>query len=257
MILMILLLLFAFLSGMVMMFAPCIWPILPIILSAGTDGERRPLGIVTGLVVSFSVFTLLFTYILSVVPLHPDTFRFLAACIIALLGLTMLVPALGHLVDVWLGQLSRFGGTLVTKKQGFKGGLVTGAALGVVWSPCAGPILATVGALAATQPLSLSLVLVTLAFALGFALPLYGLALLGQHLLTRTRALSRYTGVIRQVFGMAVILSALAIYTGYDLVLQARFSEFCAENGINFLSSFQTNPIVTEELEALREQGNH
>ncbi len=254
---MILLFLFAFLSGMVMILAPCIWPILPIILSSGTGGERRPLGIVTGLVVSFSIFTLLFSYILSVVPLHPDTFRLIAALLIALLGLTMLVPALGQLLDVWIGRFSHMSGGVVSKKQGFKGGFVAGAALGVVWSPCAGPILATVGTLAATQSLSLPLVLVTLSFTLGFALPLYGLALVGQHLLTRTRALSPYTGIIRQVFGVAVILSALAIYTGYDLVLQTKFSEFCAENGINFLSSFQTNPIVKEELEALREGGSH
>lgn len=250
---MLLLLLFAFLSGVVTIFAPCIWPILPIILSSGVSGgEKKPLGVVTGLMVSFTVFTLTLSYILKVVPIDPDTLRLFAVAIISLLGFTLVVPALGRLLEGWVSRLSNSGGSLFQKRDGFKGGFITGFALGVVWSPCAGPILATVATLAATQTLNLSIILVTVSFVLGVGVPLFILAFLGQHILTRTRVLSPYTARIQQVFGVIMIASAVAIYTGYDQVLQIKFAEFCSANGITFLDRFQTNSTVTTALEELR-----
>lgn len=252
-----LLLLFAFLSGVVTIFAPCIWPILPIILSSGVSGgERRPVGIVAGLVLSFTFFTLALSYILKFIPIDPDTLRLLAVAVISFLGLTLVVPAFGKILEGYVSRLSSVGGGMFNKGTGFKGGFVTGFALGVVWSPCAGPILATVATLAATQTLNLSIVLVTVAFVLGVGVPLLILAVLGRHILTKTRSLSKYTGRIQQVFGVVMILSALAIYTGYDLKLQARFAEFCSANGITFLDRFQTNAAVTEALDDLREKKN-
>lgn len=245
-----LLLLFAFLSGLVIVLAPCVWPILPIIFSAGAGGKRQPLGMVVGLVLSLSLFTLLITTLLRIVPISPESLRTFAALLILLFGMMLIVPGLGHRLEMLFSRLSWF--RMPKRRAGWKGGLVTGAAIGILWSPCAGPILATVGSLAATQSLSPILVLVMIAFALGVALPLYGLSLLSQHLLTETRVLSPYIGRIRQLFGVLVVLSALTLFTGYDVVLQERFVEFCSQNGLNFLSQFQTNPIVTDELESLR-----
>lgn len=248
-----LLLLFAFLSGVVTIFAPCIWPILPIILSAGVSGgERRPLGIVVGLMMSFTVFTLTLSYILKVIPIDPDTLRLVAVAVISLLGVTLLIPVFGRKLEGLMSRLSAVGGVGVQGRTGFKGGFLTGFALGIVWSPCAGPILATVAAIAATQTINFAVVLVTVAFVFGVGIPLFILALLGRHVLVRTRVLSPYTGRIQQVFGAIMIFSAVAIYTGYDQVLQLRFAEFCSANGITFFDRFQTNAAVTMELERLR-----
>ncbi|MFA9262552.1 MAG: cytochrome c biogenesis protein DipZ [Undibacterium sp.] len=249
---MLLLILFAFLSGIVTIFAPCIWPILPIILSAGVSGgEKKPLGVVAGLMVSFTVFTLALSYILKVVPIDPNTLRLFAVAVITFLGLVLIVPALGRRLEAFVRRLTSRGG-FMRGGSGFKGGFITGFALGIVWSPCAGPILATVATLAATQTLNLSIVLVTLAFVLGVGLPLFVLALLGQRILTRTRSLSPYTARIQQVFGVVMILAALAIYTGYDQTLQLRFANFCSANGITFLDRIQNNTAVTEALDTLR-----
>lgn len=250
---MILLIFFAFLSGVVTIFAPCIWPILPIVLSAGASGgERRPLGIVTGLMVSFTVFTLTLSYILKIIPIDPDMFRLLAVVTLSLLGVTLIVPRFGRKLEMIVSRWSTVGGGMLGRRHGFKGGFLTGFALGIAWSPCAGPILATVAAVAATQPLTLSVILVTLAFVFGVGLPLFALALLGRHVLTRTKVLSPYIGHIQQAFGVIMIVSALALYTGMDQVLQTKFSQFCSSNGITFFDRFQTNPIVTDELENLR-----
>ncbi|MBP9728461.1 MAG: cytochrome c biogenesis protein CcdA [Candidatus Moranbacteria bacterium] len=250
---MILLIFFAFLSGVVTIFSPCIWPILPIVLSATVSGgERKPLGIIMGLMFSFTLFTLLITSLLKVVPVSADAFRLMAVVVISVMGLSLVVPAMGRYIESLISRLSERSGGRLQKRQGFKGGFVTGFALGIVWSPCAGPILATVATVAATQTLSIAVVLVTVAFVLGVGIPLFILALLGQHLLIRTRALSVYTQRIQQVFGVVMIVSAIALYLGFDIFLQTKFSEFCTQNGITIFDQFQTNPLVTDELEILR-----
>jgi cytochrome c biogenesis protein CcdA len=105
------LLLFAFLSGVVTIFAPCIWPILPIVLSAGASGgERKPLGIVVGLSVSFMLITLALASLVRVIPFDPNVLRLLAVGIIALLGLTLIIPALGARLEAWVSRLGGLGG---------------------------------------------------------------------------------------------------------------------------------------------------
>lgn len=244
---------FAFLSGMVTIAAPCIWPILPIVLSAGaTGGKRRPLGIVTGLVVSFTAVTLALASIVRVLPIDPDSLRLLAVAVIGLLGVSLLVPAIGVRLEAAVSRLSsRFGGAS-GKGEGFKGGFLAGLALGIVWSPCAGPILAAVATLAATRAVSFEAVLVTIAFGIGIAIPLYLFALLGRRLITANQFLRRYTGRIQQGFGAVMILAALAIYTGYDKILQATILDTFPNYG-NFLTGIEERADVTESLSRLRE----
>lgn len=247
------LILFAFLSGVVTIFAPCIWPILPIVLSAGaTGGERKPIGIVTGLAVSFMLATLALTYIVRVIPFDPESLRLFAVSVIALLGLTLIIPALGVYLEGFVSRLASVGGRFTNNSgTGFWGGFFTGFALGLVWSPCAGPILATIATLAATQAVSFQVVLITLAFALGVSLPLFVLALLGNKVLTKTRVLAPYTQRIQQAFGLIMILAALAIYTGYDKTLQTRILDTFPSYE-SFLNGLEKNDAVKQELDELK-----
>jgi cytochrome c biogenesis protein CcdA/thiol-disulfide isomerase/thioredoxin len=248
------LLFFAFLSGMVTIAAPCIWPILPIVLSAGaTGGRRRPLGIVAGLVLSFTVVTLALSSLVRVLPIDPESLRLLAVVVIGILGISLLVPAIGARLEAAVSRLSgRFGG-VSQEGEGFKGGFLAGLALGVVWSPCAGPILAAVATLAATRAVTFEAVLVTLAFGIGIAIPLFLFALFGQKLFSANRFLRAYTGRIQQVFGGIMILAALAIWGGYDKTLQSKILDVFPEYG-NFLLRFEDRPEVERSLEQLREK---
>ncbi len=136
---MIFLILFAFLSGIMTIFAPCIWPLLPIVLSAGASGgERRPFGIIVGLMVSFTFFTLTLSYILKIIPIDVVTLRLFAIITIALLGLALVVPRFGTFLEAGTSRLFGTRGNFLQKREGFKGGFITGVALGLVWSPCAG-----------------------------------------------------------------------------------------------------------------------
>ena len=250
---MLLLFFFAFLSGVVTIFAPCIWPLLPIILSASVSGgQRKPFGIVTGIAVSFTIFTLSLSYILKVIPFDPDSLRLFGVVVIAFLGVVLVVPALGKRLEGVVSRFSGLGGRFISQDgTGFGSGFITGFALGVVWSPCAGPILATVATLAATQSVNIVVVFITLFFVAGVAVPLYIFSAVGQKLLVKTRAFSRYTGRIQQVFGVIMILAALAIYTGYDRVLQTKLLD--AFPGYStFLNQFEDNEAVKKELDKLQ-----
>lgn len=250
---MIILLIFAFLSGLVTIAAPCIWPLLPIILSSSATGEKRkPLGITLGIMLSFTIFTLTLSYLVKLIPFDPNILRLFAVVVIAFFGFSLLIPQLNKIVEGWVSRLSAmFGNKMGKNGNGFGGGFLTGFALGIVWSPCAGPILATIAALAATTSVNIGVVLVTVGYVMGVGIPLFLFALLGSRIFTRTKALSRYTGKIQQVFGLIMIITALAIFTNYDKVVQAKLlSIFPSYSG--FLNTLEANPQVQQQLNVLK-----
>jgi cytochrome c biogenesis protein CcdA/thiol-disulfide isomerase/thioredoxin len=247
------LLVFAFLSGLVTIFAPCIWPLLPIILSASSSGgHRKPLGITLGIVLSFAFITLTISYIVKIIPFDPEVLRYFAVAIIGFLGLTLLIPALSQRLEGAVSRLSgKMGMVSDPKKNGFWSGFVTGFALGVVWTPCAGPILATIATLAATQSVNLDVILVTLVYVTGVGIPLFIFATAGSALFSRSRFLSKYTGQIQQVFGVIMILTAVSIATGYDKTLQVKLLDAVPSYG-NFINQLESNDSVKKELDTLR-----
>lgn len=245
---------FAFLSGLVTLFAPCIWPILPIVLSAGAGGgDRKPFGLVAGLATSFLLATLALASVIRVIPFDPDLLRTISVIVIALFGLMLLLPAVGAKLEAMVSRFASFGGRFTgSSGSGFWSGFVTGFALGFVWSPCAGPILATVATLAATQAINIQVFALAFAFVSGVAVPLFILAFLGRKILMKTRILSRYTELIQRIFGGIMILAALALYTGYDKTLQTRLLDtFPAYE--RFLNGLEKNDAVQERLDTLKE----
>lgn len=250
---MLVLLLFAFLSGLVTIAAPCIWPLLPIILSSSAQGgHRKPLGITVGIILSFAVFTLTLSYIVSIVPLDLDVLRLFAVGIIAFFGFTLVVPQLNQAVEGMVSRLSgKLGGITSRQGTGFTSGFITGLALGVVWTPCAGPILATIAALAATQAVTPQIIIVTIVYVIGVGIPLFLFALLGNKLFTKTRMISRYSGRIQQAFGVLMIVMAFLILTNQDKVLQARLLDVFPQYS-TFLVKLEGNDVVKSELAKLR-----
>ena len=246
------LLIFSFLAGFITILAPCIWPLLPIVFSASSGGgKRKSLGITLGVMTSFTIFTLFISYIVKIFPINPNSLRLVATVIIGLLGLSMLIPSLGArfevLINNALGPLqSRF------KKEGsgFTAGLVTGFSLGLVWAPCAGPILATIATLSATQSVNIKVVAVTLAYVLGLGIPLYIFSSFSAGLFKKMRTVNKYTGIIQQGFGLIMIITAILIYTNYAQVLQARVLNLFPGYS-RFLGQFENNSHLQKELDDL------
>lgn len=250
---MILLLGFAFLSGLLTILAPCIWPLLPIILSTtlGGTGHKKPLGITLGIMLSFAVFTLAISTLVRIFHFDPNVLRLVAVVIIAFLGITMIVPRLSELTEVLISRLTGFFGQRVQKGTGFKSGFITGLSLGIVWSPCAGPILAAIATLAATGKVTFDVVLVTLFYVIGVGIPLFIFAYGGQALFTKLRFVSSNLGTIQKIFGILMLLTALAIYTNYDKYLQAQLLNAFPQLSAT-LNSFEQSGAVTKQLDILK-----
>lgn len=249
---MIILLVFAFLSGLVTILAPCIWPLLPIILSSSTTGtHHKSLGVTLGIMTSFAFFTLTISYLVMLFHFDPNILRLFAVMVIGLLGITMIVPVFTEKLEGFVSRLSGMFGGIGANRSGFTGGYITGFSLGLIWSPCAGPILATIATLGATQTVSFQLVLVTLFYVLGVGIPLFIFSYGGNILFTKSRFVSQYTGRIQQVFGVVMILTAIAIYTNYDKVIQVKLLDAFPSYS-TFLNQLESNEKVREQLDILK-----
>jgi cytochrome c biogenesis protein CcdA/thiol-disulfide isomerase/thioredoxin len=213
----ILLALFAFVAGAATALSPCVLPVLPVALAAGaTGGPRRPLGVVTGLVVSFTFATVALVYVLSALGLPDDLLRSLAIGVLALAGVAYIVPGLGARAEAALTRLARrppAGGS----GDGFASGLVLGASLGLVYAPCAGPILAAVITVSAAQSFTAGRFAVALAYGLGTAVVLYGLMAGGRRL---TVPLARRSGSFQRALGVVMVVVALAMAGELDIRFQ-------------------------------------
>jgi cytochrome c biogenesis protein CcdA/thiol-disulfide isomerase/thioredoxin len=197
------LLVIGLLAGLVTGISPCILPVVPVVFAAGTS--RRPVRIVAGLIVSFSAFTLFGTWLLSALGLPDDLLRDLGLVVLVVVALGLIFPALGH-------QLERpFARLVQNRGPSTGGGFVLGLSLGVLYVPCAGPVLAAITVVGSSHHIGVDAVLLTVAFAIGAAIPLLGFALAGQGLAARLTAVRTHAGATRKVAGVVLILSALAI----------------------------------------------
>ena len=250
---MIILILYAFIAGIVTILAPCIWPLLPIILSSSsTGGKRKPIGISLGVMITFGFFTLTISYLEKVVPIDTNIFRICAAFLIAFLGLTLLIPKINEKIE---GIISRISSQFFPKAQksttGFLNGLITGFSLGIVWTPCSGPIFATIATLAATQKVNLNVIFITLAYIIGIGLPLFILTTLGTKFFQNIKVVNHHLDFIQKVFGIIVLLSAFGILTNFDKVVYANILNYFPSY-TNALTSIEKNNFVENQLNILK-----
>jgi cytochrome c biogenesis protein CcdA/thiol-disulfide isomerase/thioredoxin len=207
---MLLLLAIGLLAGAITAVSPCVLPVLPILLAGGASGgQRRPYAIVAGLVASFTLFTLFAQWLLGAVGLPQDTLRDIALALLLLLALTLLWPPFGELLErPFLPLTRRRGGEL-------GGGFLLGASLGLVFVPCAGPVLAAVSAVAATQRVDGRTAALTAAYAVGAAGPMLAVALGGRTVASRLRV-----PALRQGAGVLIAAAAVVIALGLDTRFQ-------------------------------------
>jgi len=216
---MLLLLGVAFVAGIVTAVSPCVLPVLPIVLAGGaTGGKRRPYAIVAGLVASFTVFTLTAAALLSTLGLPDDLLRNLAIAVVIVVGLSLLWTPLGELLSRPFQRLSR-------RHPGDVGGFVLGISLGLIFTPCAGPVIGAVATVAATRDLGIEAVLITLAYGLGAGVVLLGVAIGAQRgmNLAPVRA---HAPLVRRALGVGVLAVAVLMIYGVDRDLRTRVPEY-------------------------------
>jgi cytochrome c biogenesis protein CcdA/thiol-disulfide isomerase/thioredoxin len=195
-------------AGFITAISPCVLPVLPIIFAGGaTGGRRKPFAIVGGLIVSFSAFTLFGVWLLRRLGLPQDILRDVAIGLLFLVAATLLFPRLEEIIQRPLLRLTRKpGGEL-------GGGFLLGASLGLVFVPCAGPVLAAITVVGATQDVGARSIVLTLAYSIGAGVPMLLVAFFGR---AGMNALRPHAHSIRQVLGVVVALTALAIAFNVD-----------------------------------------
>src|SRR5256714_5051237 len=180
---MIVLLAFALLAGAGTALSPCVLPVLPALLSAGgAGGRRRPLGVVIGLSITFTVTIIGVATVVDGVGLGADPLRDVAIAVLLGFGVAMLAPGIAARIEAPLSRLARLGPR--SRGDGFRSGLLVGGALGFVYTPCASPILAAVISVSAASGRTVA---VAVAYPPGSVLVPPALALGGRRTLDRVR----------------------------------------------------------------------
>ena len=163
------------------------------------------MAVVAGLIVSFSLLILTGSEVISLLHLPQDLLRDTGIALLVLVGLGFLFPPLATVLE---RPFARIGSR---QPSGKTGGFVVGLGLGVLFVPCAGPVLAAITVVGATHRVGFRAVILTVAFAAGAAVPLLAVALAGSSLTQRVRALREHGTRVRQVSGVVLIVMALTI----------------------------------------------
>lgn len=245
-----LLIVFGLVAGAGTAISPCVLPVLPALLSASaTGGRRRPLGIVVGLVVTFTIAIVALASVVKGVGLAEGVTRTLAITVLLVFGLALLWPAFGDRLEAPLSRLARFGPK--SSGDGFWSGVGVGAALGFVYAPCAGPILGAVVAVSATQGTNAKLVAVGLAYSVGSGAVLLALSYGGRRLLDRIRAAGRGP-VLQRALGAVLVLTAVAMFAQLDIRFQTALADDFPDFIVNPTGALERSDAATTRLADLR-----
>jgi len=225
-------------GGLITGISPCILPVLPVIFFSGTQGSGtqgsadgaiavkskrevlRPYRVIGGLVLSFSLVTLVGSALLSLLHLPQDAIRWVALAALVAIGLGLIFPRFEQLLERPFSRIPQK--QIATRADGFGLGL----ALGVLYVPCAGPVLAAIVVAGATANIGLPVIVLTLAFALGTAVPLLFFALAGQRVANRVGAFRRRQRQIRVTAGVVTLLLAVALVFNLPAALQRAIPDY-------------------------------
>lgn len=220
--------LFALLAGMLTVAAPCTLPVLPILLggSIGQDSRSRPVFIALGFVVSFAAAVLVFSAITQVAGIDHDNLRTLAVVLLVVFGLALLFPRVPAMLAAPLDGVTGLGAPTRRFGNDNLGGFALGTTLGLVWTPCAGPILASILTVIATSAEFGTGALLLIVYAVGAAVPMLAIAYGGQVVTTKVRCIARVSGRLQQGFGALIVAFAIAMHLHYDTFITAALSTF-------------------------------
>lgn len=225
-----LVLLLSFVAGFLSVLAPCILPLLPIIIGGsfigGEQSKKRPYIIIGSLVVSLVLFTLLLRASTALLGIDPNVWRYISGTLVILLGLAMLFPEIWDRVIGAAGLQAKAQaklGKAGQQKSETLSAVLTGLALGPVFSSCS-PMYAWVIATVLPES-SFRGVIYLIAYCAGLSLALLGIALLGRRLLEKIKWASDPRGWFQRTIAILFIVVGLAVATGYDKKLQTYLVE--------------------------------
>ncbi len=254
------LVLIGLMGGLITGISPCILPVLPVIFFSGAQGTRsesvaeseggtavavetkpalserlRPYRVIGGLVLSFSLVTLIGTSLLSLLHLPQDAIRWAGLVALTAIGLGLIFPRVEELLEKPFSRIPQ-----LQMSQG-RSGFGLGLALGVLYVPCAGPVLAAIVVAGATGSIGLDTVALTISFAIGAALPLLFFALAGQRVAERVGTFRRRQRRIRVIGGIVMLVFAVALLFNVPAKLQRAIPDYT--------SGLQDKVVASDEIQ--------
>jgi cytochrome c biogenesis protein CcdA/thiol-disulfide isomerase/thioredoxin len=246
-----LLVLFALLAGAGTALSPCVLPVLPAVLSAGvTGGRRRPLGVAVGLALSFTFATVALVYVIDALGLPNELTRDIAIATLLVFGVLLCVQPLADRVEAWISRVVPKPGRI--RGDGFGSGLLLGASLGLVYAPCAGPILAGVITVSAAQSFTVGKLAVALAYSLGSSIVLYALMLGGRRI---TDGLGAVRGRVQVAMGAVMIAVAAVMIANLDVRFEGAIARHLPQALVDPTSRIESSSAVSGDIAALRGGG--
>ena len=252
--------LIGFFGGLITGISPCILPVLPVIFFSGAQSTRsepvaesdggtavavkakpalserlRPYRVIGGLVLSFSLVTLIGTSLLSLLHLPQDAIRWAGLIALTVIGLGLILPRFEELLEKPFSRIPQ-----LQMSEG-RSGFGLGLALGVLYVPCAGPVLAAIVVAGATGSIGLDTIALTISFAIGAALPLLFFALAGQRVAERVGTFRRHQHRIRVIGGIVMLVFAVALVFNVPAKLQRAIPDYT--------SGLQDKVVASDEIQ--------
>jgi cytochrome c biogenesis protein CcdA/thiol-disulfide isomerase/thioredoxin len=215
-------------GGLITGISPCVLPVLPVVFfsggvqGAGGEGRARwrPYLVIAGLVVSFSLLTLTGSALLALLRLPQDLLRWLGLVALVAIGVGLIVPRVQEWIEKPFARIAQ------RPVGADRGGFVLGLALGAVYVPCAGPVLAAITVAGATGRIGVETLVLTAAFAIGTAIPLLAFALAGRGLAARLGAFRRHERGLRITAGVVMIGLAVSLVFDLPAILQRAIPDY-------------------------------
>lgn len=214
----------AFLGGILTVLSPCVLPILPVLVGRSLQSHKYgPIALVVGLVGGFAVAGSLLGITASWFAALASVLRYVAIAILLVLGLLAIFPDWNYRLFSYL-PIHRW--AKEPKHGGLTGEFWLGTQLGLLWTPCAGPVLGGILVLAAVNHDAISAFGLLVAYGLGAALPLLAIAYGGRVVSQRLLKLRAYGATLQKVGGVMIVITAIAILLGWDVQIQLWLAPF-------------------------------
>ncbi|MFC3908079.1 cytochrome c biogenesis protein DipZ [Legionella dresdenensis] len=212
--------LLAFGEGLGLAFSPCILPVLPLIFAASAVGGRwRPLQIIIGFILSFTFFSLISRQLLIATGLRLDQIQSAAYFFLLVFGLVMIIPLLeakfAAMTNSIANKAQQASKNRFSEQTG--GALLVGALIGIVWTPCSGPILAIALLQVIQAQTNWQAIGIILAFGIGAGIPMLTAGYFGRIFSQQLTKLTRHTTAIRRSMGVLIIIFALFGLSGFNV----------------------------------------